>query len=276
MNIKATKIIIPAAGLGTRFLPITKSIPKEMLPLDNKPAIHHVIQEAIDAGIHQINMIISPGKESIINYFSRNTHLENVLEKHNKSYFLSELNQILKKTTFQYTIQDRPQGVAHALLQVQNFITPDEFFAMSYPDDIITGQTSELINLIKVMQEHKALVFALTEVPKEKISSYGVITPGNIIDMNTIEIKDFAEKPTPGNAPSNLAIVGRFILHHDLFKYLEKLTYSNNQETIWFEAVKMMIKDGYKVLGFKIQGQRFDTGTPKGWAECVEHFHKKI
>jgi UTP--glucose-1-phosphate uridylyltransferase len=137
------------------------------------------------------------------------------------------------------------------------------------------GETSELANLIKVAQKHKALVFALIEIPKEKISSYGVITPGNSIDANIIEIKDFAEKPTPQNAPSNLAIVGRFILHYDLFKYLQKLTYNNNQETIWFDAIKMMIKDGYKVLGFKIQGQRFDTGTPQGWAESVAHFSKK-
>ncbi len=273
---KITKIIIPAAGLGTRFLPITKSIPKEMLPLDSKPALHHVIQEAVDAGIDQVTMIISPGKESIINYFSRNIHLENLLEKQNKTDFLSELNQILKSTTFQYNIQDIPRGVAHALLQVQNFIMPHEFFAMSYPDDIITGKTSELGHLIKVAQEHKALVFALTEIPKDKISSYGVVTPGNIIDSNTIEIKDFIEKPSPDNAPSNLAIVGRFILHHDLFAYLQKLTYNNNQETIWFEAIKMMIKDGYKILGFKIQGQRFDTGTPHGWAKCVAHFHEKI
>jgi UTP--glucose-1-phosphate uridylyltransferase len=276
MPINITKIIIPAAGLGTRFLPITKSIPKEMLPLDSKPALHHVIQEAVDAGINQVNMIISPGKESIINYFSRNIHLENLLEQHNKTHFLSELNQILKKTTFQYNIQDIPRGVAHALLQVQPFIAPNEFFAMSYPDDIITGKTSELTHLIKVAQEHKALVFALTEVPKDKISSYGVITPGTIIDSNTIEIKDFIEKPSPDNAPSNLAIVGRFILHHDLFLYLQKLTYSNNQETIWFDAIKMMIKDGYKIFGFKIQGQRFDTGTPHGWAKCVNHFHEKI
>lgn len=272
---KINKIIIPAAGMGTRFLPITKAIPKEMLPLDNKPAIHHVVQEAVDANIDQVNMIISPGKESIINYFSKNIHLENLLEQHNKSYFLSELKTLLDATTFQYSIQDVPQGVAHALLQVQNFIAPQEFFAMSYPDDIIIGPTSEIANLIQVTQEHKALVFALTEIPKEKISSYGVITPGNIIDSNIIEIKDFAEKPTPENAPSNLAIVGRFILHHDLFAYLKKLSYNDNKETIWFEAIKLMINDGYKVFGYKIQGQRFDTGTPSGWAECVNQFNQK-
>jgi UTP--glucose-1-phosphate uridylyltransferase len=272
---KITKIIIPAAGLGTRFLPITKSIPKEMLPLDNKPALHHVVQEAVDAGINQVNIIISPSKESIINYFAKDAHLENILASHNKSHLLADLAHIVSSTNFQYSIQDTPRGVGHALLTVQNFISSGEFFAMSYPDDIIVGQRSELANLIQVAQEHTAIIFALTEIPKEKISSYGVITPGKMIDNNIIEIKDFAEKPTPENAPSNLAIVGRFILHHDLFKYLQKLTYTTNQETIWFDAIKMMIKDGYKVVGFKIQGQRFDTGTPQGWAECVAQFNKK-
>lgn len=272
---KITKIIIPAAGLGTRFLPITKTIPKEMLPLDNKPALHHVLQEAVDAGLNKVNIIISPHKTAVIDYFSSDEKLEKILQENKKSYLLDDLTKLLSQTTIEYTIQQTAQGVGHALLQVKDFIQPNEFFAMSYPDDIIKGEQSEFIDLIKASQEHKAIIFGLTQIPKEKISAYGVINPGKFLNNNLVEIKDFAEKPTPENAPSNLAIIGRFILHHDLFKYLEKLSYHTKKETIWFDAIKMMIEDGYKVLGYQIKGHRFDTGTPEGWINCINNINKK-
>lgn len=271
---KITKLIIPAAGLGTRFLPITKSIPKEMLPLGNKPALQYIVQEAIDAGIRHINTIISPQKSSIIDYFSYNSALTNLLKEQNKDHLLSEINEIIDQVDFQYSIQDKPMGVANALLKIENFINPGEFFAMAYPDDIILGQKSEISNLIHVAQEHKAIVFGLIQIPREKISSYGVITPGKIINNDLIEIIDFVEKPKPEEAPSDLAIVGRFILHHDIFAHIKELPEKNNQEIIWFDAIKAMIQKGYKVLGFKIQGQRFDTGVPQGWVDCVHAINK--
>lgn len=269
-----TKLIIPAAGLGTRFLPITKSIPKEMLPIGNKPALQYIIQEGIDAGIQHVNMIISPQKSSIIDYFSYNPALTDLLTQQNKGHLLREISQIIDTVNFQYSIQDKPLGVANALLKIENFINPHEFFAMAYPDDIIVGTNSEIGNLIKISQEHKALVFALVEIPKEKISSYGVIAPGQQINDNLFAITDFVEKPTPQKAPSNLAIVGRFILHHDLFSYIKQIPQKDDKEIIWFDAIKMMIQQGYKVLGFKIQGTRFDTGIPQGWIDCINYVNK--
>lgn len=269
-----TKLIIPAAGLGTRFLPITKAIPKEMLPVGNKPALQYIVQEGMDAGIQNINMIISPHKSSIIDYFSYNPALTNLLAQQNKQHLLSEINQIIDKINFQYSIQDKPLGVAHALLKIENFINPGEFFAMAYPDDIIVGQNSEIDTIIKISQEHNAIVFGLVQIPKEKISSYGVIAPGKQIDHDLFEITDFVEKPSADKAPSDLAIVGRFILHYDLFDYIKQIPQKTGQEIIWFDAIKMMIQDGYKVLGYKIQGKRFDTGIPQGWIDCVNYLNK--
>lgn len=270
-----TKLIIPAAGLGTRFLPITKSIPKEMLPLGNKPALQYIVQEAVDAGIQKINTIIAPHKTSIIDYFSYDPALSMLLQQHSKSHLINEIDQILNQAEFQYSIQDKPLGVAHALLKIENFINPGEFFAMAYPDDIILGKNSEIGNLIKIAQEHKAIVFALMQIPKEKISSYGVITPGKQIQDNLFEITNFVEKPSPQEAPSDLAIVGRFVLHHDIFKYLKELPQDLHREIIWFDAIKIMIQQGYKVLGVTIQGQRFDTGIPQGWVACINAIHDK-
>lgn len=269
-----TKLIIPAAGLGTRFLPITKAIPKEMLPIGNKPALQYIIQEGLDAGIQHINMIISSQKSSIIDYFSYNPALTDLLTQQNKGHLLSEINQIIDRINFQYSIQDKPLGVANALLKIENYINPHEFFAMAYPDDIIVGQHSEIDNLIKISQKYKTIVFGLLQIPKEKISSYGVIAPGKQINDNLFEITDFVEKPTPQKAPSDLAIVGRFILHHDIFNYIKQIPQKNNQEIIWFDAIKIMMKQGYKVLGFKIQGKRFDTGIPQGWIDCINYLHK--
>ncbi len=269
-----TKLIIPAAGLGTRFLPITKTIPKEMLPVGNKPALQYIVQEGLTAGINSVNIIISPQKNCIIDYFSYNPALTDFLANHNKGYLLEEINQIIAQVNFQYSIQDKPLGVANALLKIENFIQKDEFFAMAYPDDIIVGRNSELDNLVKISQKYKALVFALIQIPKEKISCYGVIAPGKQIDENLFELTDFVEKPAPDTAPSDLAIVGRFILHHDLFAYIKQIQPKGETEIIWFDAIKMMIQQGYKVLGYKIEGKRFDTGIPQGWIECVNYLNK--
>lgn len=273
---KITKLIIPAAGLGTRFLPITKSIPKEMLPLGNKPALQHIVQEALDAGIQNINMIIASHKTSIIDYFSYDPALAHLLEQHNKKHLLEEIDKIIDQANFQYSIQDKPLGVANALLKIENFINSGEYFTMAYPDDIILGKNSEIDNLVKIAQEHKAMVFGLVQIPKEKISSYGVIAPGKQISDDLFEITDFVEKPKFHEAPSDLAIVGRFVLHHDIFTYIKELPERNNQEIIWFDAIKQMIQKGYKVLGFKIQGQRFDTGTPQGWIDCINALNKTL
>lgn len=272
--IKITKLIIPAAGIGSRFLPITKSIPKEMLPLSNKPAIEYIVQEGCDAGIDNMLIILSPDKNIIIDYFSYNHHLEQVLAEQNKSHYLSELNALIAKTKFQYFIQNKPKGVANALLHAQPAIMNDEYFALCYPDDIIFGSNPEIGNLIKMAQEHKAMIIGVMEVPLEKISAYGVIAPKKQITDNLFEIDYFVEKPKMHEAPSNLAGIGRFILHSDLFSFISQTKPNKNDEILLPDTISLMISKGYKVLAYKIQGQRFDTGTPDGWIDFVIKNHQ--
>jgi UTP--glucose-1-phosphate uridylyltransferase len=272
--IKINKLIIPAAGIGSRFLPITKSIPKEMLPLSNKPAIEYIVQEGADAGIDNMLIILSPDKNIIIDYFSYNHHLEQVLAEQNKSHYLSELNELIAKTKFQYFIQNKPKGVANALLHAQPAILADEYFALSYPDDIIFGTNPEIGNLAKMAQEHQAMIIGVMEVPLEKISAYGVIAPKNQISDDLFEIDYLVEKPKMQAAPSNLAIVGRFILHSSLFAHIPMTQPNAQGEILLPDTINLMISKGYKVLAYKIQGERFDTGTPAGWIDFILKNHQ--
>ena len=267
--IKISKLIIPAAGIGSRFLPITKSIPKEMLPLSNKPAIEYIVQEGVNAGIDNTLIILSPDKNIIIDYFSYNHHLEQILVEQNKSEYLAELNNLIAKTKFQYFIQNKPQGVANALLHAQPAILKDEYFALCYPDDIIFGSNPEIGNLAKMAQEHQAMIIGVMPVPLEKISAYGVIAPKKQISENLFEIDYFVEKPKMHAAPSNLAGIGRFILHSDLFSYIPLTKPNKNGEILLPDTISLMISQGYKVLAYQIQGQRFDTGTPAGWLDFI-------
>jgi len=266
---KITKLIIPAAGIGSRFLPITKSIPKEMLPLSNKPAIQYIVQEGVDAGINNMLIILSPEKGVILDYFARNHHLEQILAEQGKSDCLHELNELISIAKFQYFIQNKPQGVANALLHAQPAIQQDEFFAMAYPDDIIFGSHPEIGHLAKIAHDHQAMVIGVLEVPYEKISAYGVIAPGTQITHDIFEIDHLVEKPNAADAPSNLAIVGRFILHQSLFAHIPLTKPGAHGEILLPDTINLMIKKGFKVLAVKLKGERFDTGTPQGWLDFI-------
>lgn len=268
MNI--SKIIIPAAGIGSRFLPITKSIPKEMLPLSNKPAIEYIVQEALDAHIKDMLIVLSAEKTVIIDYFSHNQHLERILSEQNKSHYLENLNKIIEQANFQYFIQNKPLGLANALLHAQASIEKDEFFAVSLPDDIIFGTSPEIGNLAELAQEKQAMVIAVQEVPQDKVSAYGVIAPKRQLSDNCFEIQSLVEKPSIDQAPSNLAIVGRYIFRQDLFSYIPQ-TSPKSGEILLPDTINLMIKRNIPVYAYKIQGQRFDTGTPQGWINFIKN-----
>ena len=198
---KINKLIIPAAGIGSRFLPITKSIPKEMLPLSNKPAIEYIVQEACDADILKVGIILSPEKNVIKEYFQPNTHLDKILIEKDQYYRVQELNDLIEKINFSYFYQYNPAGLADALMQAQSFITADEYFAVALPDDIIFGQTPEIFNLMHIATKMQGMVIAVQEVPIEQISSYGVIAIEKQIDENCYQIASLIEKPKMQNAP---------------------------------------------------------------------------
>lgn len=271
---KISKLIIPAAGIGSRFLPITKSIPKEMLPLSNKPAIEYIVQEGVDANINNMLIVLSPEKKVIIDYFSPCARLEEILAQQNKSYYLNELNALIARAKFQYFIQNKPQGLANALLHAQPAIDPNEFFAVALPDDIIFGKNPELENLARVASKHKTMVIGVIEVPQYQISAYGIVAPKAQLSDDLCEIDYLVEKPTEKDAPSNMAIVGRYIFHESLFTHIPMTKPSTNGEILLPDTINLMIKNGHKVLAYKIKGQRFDTGTPAGWLDFVVKHHQ--
>ena len=264
-----TKIIIPAAGIGSRFLPITKSIPKEMLPLSNKPAIEYIVQEAHDAGIHTINIVLSPEKNVIKDYFSENTHLNELLEKSGKTNLVASINHLIAHNSFSYFYQYEPAGLADALSKAQSAIHKGEFFAVALPDDIIFDKVAELARMIKLAQEKKAMVIAVQKVPQEQTSAYGIASIKQAIDDAHFLVESFIEKPTPDQAPSNYAIVGRYIFCQELFDFIAQ-TPKTKGEILLPETINLMIQNGYPVYAHVIQGTRFDTGTPSGWIHFIK------
>lgn len=267
------KLIIPAAGLGTRFLPITKSIPKEMLPIANKPAIEYVVQEGYDAGITDIQIVLSPEKKSISDYFTHNQILETTLAEKQQINRLDKLNKLIDHVNFSYSYQHKPAGLADALWQSRHFIADTTYFAVALPDDIIFGNDPELQNLIKTAQDHKGMVIAVQTVPDEMVSSYGIVSIAKKIDPEIYAISSLIEKPSKESAPSNLAIVGRYIFHHDIFDFIKKTPLHKQGEILLPETINLMIEHNYPVFAYLIKGKRFDTGTPAGWAQCVaEHY----
>jgi len=269
MNI--TKIIIPAAGIGSRFLPITKSIPKEMLPISNKPAIEHIVQEAFDANLKKISIILSPEKNVIKEYFEENTYLNKILAEKNQLKLVENINYLINNINFSYYYQNYPAGLADAIMQASSFIDPHEYFAVSLPDDIIVSKTPEILNLIKIAQQMNGMVIAVQEIPIEQISSYGVISIDEQISDDCFKIKSLIEKPKQKDAPSNLAIVGRYVFHQDIFNFIPKTPLINSTEILLPETINLMIQHGYPVFAYKIKGQRFDTGTPAGWLNYIVH-----
>jgi UTP--glucose-1-phosphate uridylyltransferase len=267
---KINKLIIPAAGIGSRFLPFTKSVPKEMLPLSNKPAIQYIVQEAIDAEITNISIVLSPEKTVILDYFSCNHHLDQLLEEQGKSKYMDSLNNILKVAQFQYFIQNQPKGLANALLHAQAAIDTNELFAVALPDDIIFGESPEIQHLKAIAERENAIVIAVQEVSKKDISLYGVISIREQISENVYSINSLVEKPSADQAPSNLAIVGRYIFSQKIFKYIQKTPPSLiHGEVLLPETINLMIEQGEKVLAYKIQGIRYDVGTPEGWLKYI-------
>ena len=263
MNI--TKVVIPAAGLGTRFLPITKSLPKEMLPILNKPALQYIVQEGLASGVNHFCMVISETKDAIKQYFSPDKKLHDQLATHNKLSLTQELDALINQTQFSYPIQYEMRGLGNAILMAKPYITENEFFGVMLPDDLMFGDEPALKQLIEIAQREQAVVIAVMEVPLKEISAYGSIKFSNKISDDLVIVEDIIEKPKPQEAFSNLAIVGRYIFSHHIFDAIEKTPACANGEIQLTDAIVHLIRNGHKVLAYKIKGTRFDTGRPQGW-----------
>jgi len=270
---KIKKVVIPVAGFGTRFLPATKAIPKEMLPIIDKPLIEYAVDEAVDAGIEEVIFITSHTKIAIENHFDSNFELEEKLLRSNKENFIPLINpEKYKNIRFTYVRQKSMKGLGDAILHASHLIN-DEPFAIILADDLIISEKSCLQQLMDIHEKTDLSVIGVNKVPDNKVSSYGVIDPSDH-DSGSIQIKDIIEKPTFENAPSNLAVVGRYILSSDIFSYLEKVSEDKSNEIQLTDAIKMMLADE-KILACEYAGDKFDCGSKSGYVEATVYMALK-
>lgn len=257
-------VVFPVAGIGSRFLPVTKKVPKELLPILNKPLIEYAINEAIDAGIEKFIFVTSPDKESILDYFKSDTKLENILKKKNPELLKLVTDNLLLESNLIEVIQEQPLGLGHAIWCAREHI--DGPFAVILPDDLVISKVSCIKQMIKTYQKNKSNIIALQEVHKKDISKYGVIKYHKY-NKNTFYIDDMIEKPSSEKAPSNLAIIGRYILLPSVIKELFNKEIGAGGEIQLTDAIKKTIStDG--VLGVKFEGSRFDCGNIIGALEA--------
>ena len=265
MKKKITKAIFPVAGYGTRFLPATKSIPKEMLTVLDRPIIEWSVTEAFKSGIEQIIFVLSSKKSSILEHFDRSMLLEDILKKKNKK---KELFSIKSQTEFgdiTTVMQTEPKGLGHAIWCARKLIK-DEKFAVILPDDIIQSKIPVLKQMISLEKKIGGSILALEEVPKKETHKYGIVEIKKSIN-NYFLIKDLVEKPEPGKAPSNLSIIGRYILEDKVFNFLDKQKIGKGGEIQLTDAIKS-ISTKSKIFGYKFNGIRYDCGFKLGFIKA--------
>ena len=263
---RVRKAIFPVGGLGTRFLPATKALPKEMLPIVDKPLIEYALEEAHAAGLEEFIFVTGRGKSAIEDHFDNHYELQSTLAERGKEAELSLLNGLdLEPGQIAYVRQMSPQGLGHAVWCARNLIGDDPF-AVLLADDLIKGDKPTLGEMVEVYEEHGGSVVSLMEVPPEQTSRYGVVTPGEITGP-LVEIKGLVEKPDPADAPSNLAIVGRYILQPEVMDHLGRGQSGAGNEIQLTDSMLELV--GHSPFhGLKLSGRRFDCGTKLGFLEA--------
>ena len=264
-NIK--KAVLPVAGFGTRFLPATKAIPKEMLPIIDKPLVQYAVEEALNIGIEEIIFITSPTKYSIKKHFDKSQILEELLISSGKQEYVKKLNpDIFKSIKFHYVIQEEQNGLGHAISLAKHLIE-DEPFAILLPDDLFFSEDSCLNQLKREYIKTNSSVIAVNEIDEDNIHKYGVVQPGSI-EKNLIEVKGIVEKPIANEAPSNIAVCGRYILNSSIFNYLDEVNPDKSGEIQLTDAIKLMLEKE-KVIACIYQGEKFDCGSKLGFVEAT-------
>ncbi len=270
-----TKCLFPAAGYGTRFLPATKAIPKEMLPILTKPLMQYGVEEAVEAGIHTMAIVTGRGKRAIEDHFDRSYELEQQIKGSSKEQLMAEVRSLVAQCTFSYTRQVEMRGLGHAILTGETLIG-NEPFAVLLADDLCTnGADGILKQMIEVYEKYRCSIVAIEEVPMDQTNKYGVIAANLIDDTDdTYRVIDMVEKPDPKDAPSNMAIIGRYILTPDIFDILRETKPGKGGEIQITDALLEQAKQG-KVIAFKFKGKRFDCGSVDGFVEATNYFYEK-
>jgi len=269
---RITKAVFPAAGLGTRFLPATKASPKEMMPLVDKPLIQYVVEEAVSSGIDQVVVITGRGKRAIEDHFDVAFELEEDLKAKGKHKLLSEVQRIANLVTFCYIRQKKALGLGHAVLMAKRIIG-DEAFAVLLGDDIIDSEVPALHQMMEVYTRYPATILAIQKVPKSQTQQYGIID-GKKIEDGIYLVRDLVEKPSPDEAPSNLAIIGRYILTPEIFNSLENTKPGKGGEIQLTDGLKLLM-DKQPIYAYEFQGARHDAGDKLGFLKATVEFGLK-
>jgi UTP--glucose-1-phosphate uridylyltransferase len=269
------KCLFPAAGYGTRFLPATKSMPKEMLPIVNKPLIQYGVEEARDAGLQQMAIVTGRGKRALEDHFDISYELEHQIRGTDKEKYLTGTRELIDQCTFSYTRQVEMKGLGHAILSGQPLIG-DEPFAVVLADDLCLnlGGDGVLAQMVKLYKQFRCSIVAIQEVPRDQTSKYGVIA-GEMIRDDIYRVSHMVEKPKPEDAPSNLAIIGRYILTPDIFDLIADTEPGKGGEIQITDALMKQAQSGC-VLAYKFKGQRFDCGSAEGYIEATNFCFERL
>ncbi|NLI61138.1 MAG: UTP--glucose-1-phosphate uridylyltransferase GalU [Clostridiales bacterium] len=266
---KVRKAIIPAAGLGTRFLPATKAQPKEMLPIVDKPTIQYIIEEAIDSGIESIIIVTGRNKRSIEDHFDRSLELEYALKKSNNEDLLKLVEDISNMVDIHYIRQKEPRGLGHAIYCARSFIG-NEPFAVLLGDDIVHSRVPCLKQLINVYEEYQTTLLGCQYVDQSQVNKYGIVD-GKLMENDIYKVKDLVEKPKVEEAPSNLAILGRYIINPRVFEILENTRPGAGGEIQLTDALKVLAMEE-AMYAFSFEGKRYDVGNKLGYLEATMEF----
>ncbi len=266
---KVRKAIIPAAGLGTRFLPATKAQPKEMLPIVDTPTIQYIIEEAVAAGIQDIIIVTGRNKRSIEDHFDRSIELELELEKGHKQEMLDMVREISEMANIHYIRQKEPRGLGHAILAAQHFIG-NEPFAVLLGDDVVISQQPCLGQMMDVFEEYQTSILGVQTVPHEVVNKYGIIA-GKQVDDRVYKVQDMVEKPALEEAPSNVAVLGRYIITPEIFPFLETQDAGKGGEIQLTDALKRLAKE-QAMYAYDFKGHRYDVGSKIGFLQANIEF----
>ncbi|MRI83708.1 MAG: UTP--glucose-1-phosphate uridylyltransferase [Nitratiruptor sp.] len=268
------KCLFPAAGYGTRFLPATKAIPKEMLPILNKPLIQYGVEEAIEAGMDTMAIITGRGKRAIEDHFDISYELEHQIRGTSKESLLHDIRNLVEHYTFTYTRQKEMKGLGHAVLVGERLIG-NEPFGVVLADDLCEGEgKGVLAQMVELFEKFRCSIVAVMEVEPDEVSKYGVVA-GKELEDGIYVVSDMVEKPDPEEAPTNLAVIGRYILTPDIFEILRRTEPGVGGEIQLTDALKTQAQEGM-VLAYKFRGKRFDCGSVDGFVEATNYFYHKF
>ena len=266
------KCLFPAAGYGTRFLPATKAMPKEMLPIVTKPLIQYGVEEAMDAGITEIGVVTGRGKRAIEDHFDISCELEQEIAGSDKEELLNSTRDIMDRCTFSYTRQAEMKGLGHAILVGEALIGREPFAVVLADDYCVTEGDGVLTQMVKLYEKYQCSIVAIEEVPVDESHKYGVIA-GELEADGVYRVHNMVEKPAPKDAPSNLAIIGRYILSPDIFDVIRSTPPGKNGEMQITDALQIQAQQG-KVIGYRFKGRRFDCGSVDGFIEATNYTYK--